>query len=252
MAAVKSGLYIFDPSSIKVIRQKLNLKQSDLAKMLGETTTKTTISRWENGETTPDAKSLAAIYSIADQGGIMPDFFKKTGKKGGRSRLIVSWDFQNWSPRTTDLKEMSSLIKQTLADRFPSTSYHLYKLFAVDTPTNNLKPWEQWLSTLNFTVGLQSTTNGQSNMILDKLGWRLYKYSQNIDDELDTQSYSDCLQHPEETIFVLISKDGDFVDLLRDLRVKGVSTYLIAPKDSSQKLVEVVGQKRLIHIPSIG
>lgn len=77
MAAVKKGFYEFDPNSIKVIRQKLNLKQSDLAQMLGETTTKTTISRWENSETTPDAKSLAAIYSIAVQGGIRPEFFKK-------------------------------------------------------------------------------------------------------------------------------------------------------------------------------
>src|ERR1017187_4178957 len=98
MAAVKKGLYEFDPNSIKVIRQNLNLKQSDLAQMLGDTTTKTTISRWENSETTPDAKSLAAIYSVAVQGGIMPEFFRKTTNAGGRSRLIVSWDFQNWSP----------------------------------------------------------------------------------------------------------------------------------------------------------
>ncbi len=105
---------------------------------------------------------------------------------------------------------------------------------------------------MNFAGGQQSASNVQSNLILDKLGWRLYKYSQNIDDELDTQSYSDCLQHPEETIFVLISKDGDFVDLLQDLREKGVSTYVIAPEGSSQKLIDVVGQKRRIHIPGIG
>jgi transcriptional regulator with XRE-family HTH domain len=252
MAAVKKNIYEFDPNTIKTIRQKLNLKQSDLAQMLGETTTKTTISRWENGQTTPDAKSLAAIYSIAVQGGIMPEFFKNTGNKGGRSRLIVSWDFQNWSPKTNNIKTVSDLIKQTLADRFSSTNYHLFKLFTTEHSTNRSNSWDQWLSSLDFIGTQRSPVNTQTNMILDKLGWRLYRYAQNIDDELDTQSYSDCLQHPEETVFVLISRDGDFVNLLNDLREKGVSTYVIAPEGSSQKLIEVVGQKRWIHVPGIG
>ncbi|MDD5700486.1 MAG: NYN domain-containing protein [Dehalococcoidales bacterium] len=249
MAAVKKGLYEFDPNSIKVIRQKLNLKQSDMAQMLGETTTKTTISRWENGDTTPDAKSLAAIYSVAVQGGVMPEFFKNLNNKGGRSRLIVSWDFQNWSPKNNNIKEISNLIKQTLTNRFPSATYHLYKLFTTDTPVNISNPWEQWLSNMNFVTGQRSITNIQDNMILDKLGWRVYKYPQNIDDELDAQSYSDCLHSPSDTIFVLISRDGDFADLLQDLRQKGVSTYVIAPAGASQKLIEAVGQKRWIHIP---
>jgi transcriptional regulator with XRE-family HTH domain len=252
MSAVKRGLYEFDPNSIKVIRQKLNLKQSDLAKMLGETTTKTTISRWENSQTSPDSKSLAAIYSIAVQGGIVPEFFRNTGNKGGRTRLIVSWDFQNWSPKTNNIKAISDLIKQTLVDRFPSANYHLYKLFTSEQATNLSNPWEEWLSKLEFVGTQWSPASMQTNMILDKLGWRLYKYAQNIDDELDTQSYSDCLQHPEETVFVLISKDGDFVDLLKDLREKGVSTYIIAPEGRSQNLIESVGQKRRIHIPGIG
>lgn len=252
MAAVKKGLYEFDPNSIKVIRQKLNLKQSDLAQMLGETTTKTTISRWENGETTPDAKSLAAIYSIAAQGGVMPEFFKKSDNKGERSRLIVSWDFQNWSPKNNNIKEISELIKQTLASRFPSTTYHLYKLFTSNTPAIISNSWEQWLSNMNFITGQRSASNVQDNMILDKLGWRVYKYPQNIDDELDAQSYSDCLHNPSDTIFVLISKDGDFAELLQDLRQKGVSTYVIAPEGASQNLIEAVGQKRRLHIPGIG
>jgi transcriptional regulator with XRE-family HTH domain len=247
MAALKKGLYAYDPNSIKVIRQKLNLKQSEFAQMLGEKTTKTTISRWENGETTPDAKSLAAIYSIAAQGGIMPEFFKKSVTQGGRSRLIVSWDFQNWSPKNNNIKETSDLIKQTLANKFPSATYHLYKLFTNDTPVTNTNPWGQWLTSLSTWP----KSAVQDNMILDKLGWRVYKYPQNIDDELDAQSYGDCLQDPADTIFVLISKDGDFADLLQDLRQKGVSTYVIAPEGTSQALIEAVGQKRLISYPEL-
>lgn len=252
MAAVKKGLYEFDPNSIKVIRQKLNLRQSDLAQMLGATTTKTTVSRWENGDTTPDAKSLAAIHSVAVQGGVMPEFFKKSDNRGGRSRLIVSWDFQNWSPRTGNILEICDLIKRTLADRFPSVTYRLYKLFADDSPASNSKPWELRLPTLEVSAGQWSLTNVQDNGILEKTGWRVYKYPQDVDDELDTQSYSDCLHDPSDTIFVLISRDGDFAELLQDLRQKGVSTYVIAPEGASRELIEAVGQKRRIHILGIG
>jgi DNA-binding transcriptional regulator YiaG len=251
MSAIKKGQYEFDPNSIKVIRQKLNLTQSDLARLLGDTATKTTISRWENDETTPDAKWLAAIYSIAVQGGVMPEFFKKTGGKGGRSRLIVSWDFQNWSPKTNDIKEISARIKEILVERFPAATYHLFKLFTTDAPANNSSPWEAWLTSVNMVTG-QRSNDLQSNMILDKLGWRVREYPQNIDDELDSQAYGDCLQDPGDTIFVLVSRDGDFIDLLQDLREKGVSTYVIAPEGTSQKLIEAVGPKRQIHVPGIG
>lgn len=252
LAAVRKGIYEFDPSSIKLIRQKLNLKQSDLAQMLGDKTTKTTISRWENGDVIPTAESLAAIYSVAMQGEITPQFFKKTVNKGGRSRLIVSWDFQNWSPQSINLQETSDLVKKTLTRRFPSATYHLYKLFTSETMVNASHSWGEWFYDMSRMSGRLSPANTQSNMILDELGWRVYKYPHNIDDELDTQSYSDCLQNPEDTIFVLISRDGDFVDLLQELRQKGVNTYLIAPKNTSQKLIEAVGKKRKIDIPGIG
>jgi transcriptional regulator with XRE-family HTH domain len=241
MAPFKQRQYKFDPDSIKAIRQKLNLKQSDLAELVGDKTTKTTIFRWENGKSTPDADALAAIYSIAVQGGIMPGFFKKSDIQAGRSRLIVSWDFQNWSPATNRLKETSNLIKKTLTDRFPTATYQLFKLFTTDSSSNKPPTFDQWWATLN----------PKNTLTLDNLGWRVYQSPQNIDDELDTQSYSDCLQVPEETIFVLISRDGDFADLIHDLREKGVSTYLITPEGTSQKLIEAVGPKRWIQIPGI-
>jgi transcriptional regulator with XRE-family HTH domain len=250
MTAVKKGIYEFDPNSIKIIRQKLNLSQSDLAQMVGDETTKTTISRWENAKSTPDAKSLAIIYSIAAQGGIMPEFFKKSENRSGRSRLISSWDLQNWSPRYDNLKTTAELIKRTLSEKFPSATYKLFKLFATDSSQNSSlnnnqyfnQYFQQWWATLNPT----------KNDNLDELGWRVKKYAQNVDEELDAQSYSDCMQDPKDTTFVLISKDGDFAGLIQDLRKEGVSTYLIAMQGSSQKLIESVGEKRLIYLPSTG
>lgn len=110
------------------------------------------------------------------------------------------------------------------ANRFPTISYNLYKIFA--SPFHSI------------------ATNELRNQ-----GWRVQEYSQDIDDELDSQSWSDCNQAPQDTIFVIITRDGDFIDLIQDLRDKGVRVYLIAPESSSQRLIEAVGRKRLIALP---
>ena len=82
------------------------------------------------------------------------------------------------------------------------------------------------------------------------MGWRIQEYSHDIDEELDSQSWSDCNQSPKDTIFVLITRDGDFTGLIEDLRNKGVRVYLMAPKDSNQNLIKAIGEKRWISFPS--
>ena len=219
MAALKHGRFVFNRSSIKEVRDKLELSQEQLAQKLG--IAKTAVSRWEKGPTKPDADALAAIYSVAFENGIEPSFFKPSDTKQGRSRLIVAWDFQNLALLWNEIPKTSEWIKKELAKRFPSVSYNLYKVFA--------SPFHS------------SATN-----VLSNEGWRVREYSHDIDEELDSQSWSDCNQALLDTIFVLISRDGDFVDLIQDLRKKGVRVYLIAPENSSQRLIETVGKRRWI------
>src|SRR4030042_5294931 len=89
--------YEFSPSEIKKIRNKLGLSQAKLADLLD--IPPNTLSRWESGATSPDAKSLAAIYSLAMEKGIPPQFFvpKASFKKATetRTKLLLVWDFQN-------------------------------------------------------------------------------------------------------------------------------------------------------------
>ena len=65
--------YQFSPRSLVETREKMSLSQAKLAARLDLPAN--TVSRWERGETTPDANSLAAIYSIAKEHGLTPVFF---------------------------------------------------------------------------------------------------------------------------------------------------------------------------------
>lgn len=225
MTPLKPGRFTFNPNSIKEVRDKLNLSQEQLAQKMG--VAKTAVSRWEQGKVKPDAESLAAIYSVAMENRFEPKFFKESesNSRQGRSRLIVAWDFQNLSLMWNEIPEKSEWIKKELTRRFPTTNYALYKVFA-------------------------SPFHSAATNVLSKTGWRVQEYSHDIDEELDSQSWSDCNQVPKDTIFVLITRDGDFTDLIEDLRNKGVRVYLMAPDNSNQNLIKAVGEKRRIPFPA--
>jgi len=225
MAPLKNGQYVFNPESIKIIRERLNLSQEQLAKIIG--TVKAAISRWETGKVTPDADSLAAVYSVAKEGRIDPQFFKKkeTSHKDGRSNLFVSWDYQNIPLSAYEAGEKAKRIRDGLTKKFPSANHSVFKVFAGSMHT---------LATNEIT----------------KHGWRLQEFNHDIDQELDSQSWGDCNQAPQESIFVLITRDGDFVELIEDLRKKGVRVYLMAPENTSLKLIEAVSKKNWIPFPS--
>ena len=225
MTPLKQGRFNFNPNSIKEIRDRLSLSQEQLAQKLG--LAKTAISRWEQGKVKPDAESLAALYSVAIENRIEPMFFKESESysKQGRSRLVVAWDFQNLSFMWTEITDRSEWIKEELAKRFPTVNYRLYKVFA--SPFHTVATKE-----------------------LSKREWRIQEYSHDIDEELDSQSWSDCNQAPKETIFVLITRDGDFADLIEALRNKGVRVYLMSPENGNQNLIKTVGEKRWIPLPN--
>ena len=191
-----------------------------------ENESKTAISRWEKGLVTPDAKSLAVIYSVAKEGRIEPLFFKeKEAKtKEGRSNLFVSWDYQNIPISAYEAGEKAKLIRDELIKRFSSVSHSVFKVFA-------------------------SSMYAFATKEISKHSWRLQEFNYDIDEELDSQSWSDCNQAPKDTIFVLITRDGDYVELIEELRRKGVRVYLMAPEGSGKQLVEAVGRKRWILLP---
>ena len=224
MVPVGSGKFEFRPDTLVVIRGQLGLSQSKMAKLLGVPAN--TLSRWETGTTTPDADSLAAVYSVAVEHGVTPTLFSRrrpvSKRQERRSRLLVMWDFQNLSVSVADVPPVNVQLREELDRRFGFTSYRRFKAFAHP---------------------MQSAATDE----LVRLGWRVREDDDDIDEEIISQSRSDGGQEPADTILVLITQDGDFVDLLRDLKSDGVAVFLMSPTRSlNQALVACVGTAKSV------
>ena len=206
MAPVKAGRYEYQPVSLVHLRQKVGYTQTQMAKILGVPSN--TLSRWETGTTTPDAESLAAIYSIGVKNGVTPNFFQKrklapkTPKS--RTRLVVMWDLRNWMALPGKVAQDDQVIRQKIRKGCPKASSQLYKAFV---PSH--------LALL--TDKLQS------------LGWRVWDLDvEDIHDEIVQDARSDCGHEPEITTLLLITQVGDFDDLIHELGKRNVDVRRIA------------------------
>ena len=183
-----------------------------------------TLSRWETGATTPDADSLAAIYSIAMDNDITPSFFQRrkpvpTSNKN-RDRLIVMWDFQSYPASALQVPHIDSSIRWEIRRPLKRASFQLFKAFA--------------------SPNQPDATNG-----LIELGWRVFEDDHDLDEEIVEQAKSDCAQDPSHTTLALISNDGGYVELIQDLSELGVDVYLFTSLFGyNQRLVAAVGKKR--------
>ena len=229
MAPIKAGKYEFRPDSLAAIRKKLGIKQAKMAEMLGVPAN--TLSRWETGATSPDAESLAAVYSTAMDQGVTPDFFQRrrpvAKQAKAPSRLLVMWDFQNLGVQENRVSALNSWVRDEMEKKFPNTSYRRFKAFSHPN---------------------QEAASDK----LQELGWRVFEDDVDMDEEITNQAKSDCGQEPKDTVLVIITKDGDFKELVNTSKQKGVSIYLITPPQGhSQSLVQAVGSKNCFTLPSI-
>ena len=231
MAPVKSGKYEYRPDSLVRLRQNLGRTQVQMAKILG--IPPNTLSRWETGATTPDAESLAAIYSVGMEHKIRPDFFQKKRpapkKPRGRHRLLVMWDFQSLAVPAPQVRSLDSWIRQELDSKFPQASHRIYKAFA-------------------------APRQAAATDMLISLGWSVWEDDEDLDSDIINHAKSDCGQEPKATTFVLITRDGDFRELVDELHGKKVDVCLVTPSSlnplmGSASLVQAVPDNRCVRIP---
>lgn len=228
MAPAKQQQYRFSPQSIVELRKKLGISQTALARSIG--VPPNTLSRWEIGATTPDAKSLAAIHSIAMENGITPNFFRKIKKQTmKRTRLLVVWDFPDFAAHFQHVPNVDAWIREECGKRFTTTTQRTYKAFVRAT---------RWPSPFD-----------PSDALLDR-GWKVWEEEEGeeLSDSIIEHCRSDCGQDPLGTTLVLIARDGDYADMINELKGRGVRTYLLG-FGCSQELIDAVGVKRLIELP---
>lgn len=237
MAPVKQRNYEFDASSIAVLRTRLKMKQTKMAELLGVPAN--TLSRWETGSTKPDAESLAAIHSIAMENGATVNFFKKTTstqrvpKKGETakagagpspvaqnvSRVGIFLDFQNVGVSEKDFASFTKILRKKLDDCFPNSKRNRFRAFV---------------------------SSGKNSNIFESNQWSVNKCSRNRDKDIMKAVRDYCQSNAKGTAVLLLTKDGDFAGLIKEMQDKGVHVYLMAPPSASNKFLNVVDQQHRV------
>ena len=233
MTPVKPGAYLFRKESITELRQRLGLSQAAMATRIG--VPKNTISRWETGETTPDAQSLAAIYSLGMEVGIMATFFAPVKQKAPvRDAALVYWDVPTnygWH----GIEQQSASIMAEVKNRMPRDARLLFKAF----------------------VGRNDSTLTST---LENLGWRVWESLTltgfaDWNEEIYDQALSDAGQNPVGSVVFLVTADVRHVELIQELRERDVRVYLVAlgemgifPPVTNTRLIEAVGRRRCIEL----
>ena len=227
MTPIKQGRYDYRPASLIHLRQRMQLKQNKMAEFLGVPAN--TLSRWENGATTPDAESLAAIYSLAKERDVTVEFFqprKQSSKtKKRRDRVSVMWDLNSMNFSLHQLRDVDAWITDQIRTQFSNPQLEWFKVF---------------------------TKTGQeaSSKVLAELDWGVWEYVKDIEDELVSHAKSDCGQKPKETVFVLVANSDLYADLIDELQEQGVHVFLIIPGTGyNNALVDRVSEKRCTKLP---
>jgi transcriptional regulator with XRE-family HTH domain len=219
MTPIKQGKYEFIHEHLIDVRNQIGLTQKSMAEKLGIPAN--TLLRWEKGTTVPDAKYLAAFYSIAKEHGITPSFFGIPNKtKSFKYNLVVIWDFQAIGTPVSWVQYEDKIIRTELQKRF-SGLIPLMKAFT-------------------------HPSQKQAAIELEKLGWRVFEGQNEIFDDIVGQARSDSGQNPEMTMVVLISRDDKFVELIDELTSNKVTVYIMSPPVLNNKLIEKVGPMNCI------
>ena len=223
MAPVTPGAFTFRKESLTEARKRLGLSQAQMAAKLR--VPQNTLSRWENGSTTPDANSLAAIYSVAMENGYMPTFFAPVTQKAPvRDTPLVYWDGQSVATWLYPIGQLADLIASEVVKRVPHGKQPLFKVFLHSSQATH-------------TVTLES------------LGWRAWEDDCDWYEDIWSQALSDSGHEPAAAVVFLVTADPDYAELIRQLRAKSVQVYLFAPQQVDKRLAEAVGKKRLITLP---
>jgi hypothetical protein len=162
------------------------------------------------------------------ENGLTPTFFRKTKKQTiKRTRLLVIWDFAGLAARFHHVPDVDAWIRAECERRFSTTTQRTYKAFVHAT---------KWPSPFD-----------PSNTLQDR-GWRVWEEGEDIVDTAIDHCKSDCGHDPSSTILVLVARDGDYAQMINEIKSLNVRVYLFG-FGCSQELVNAVGGKRYIELP---
>ena len=217
--------FAFNPKTLESVRKQLGLTQAAVAEILDVPVN--TVSRWETGATSPDAKALAAMYSIAMERGVTPQFFERRSTihqtKRQNDQLLLAWDFQNRGLEAGEIEEGWTYMREYLKLRFPASSANM-NLWAY-TSTHQYGAVNQ-LQRLNFRVG-SAIFNADAQIVEDVI--------------------RSCEERSSGMIAILVTDDGNFSELVRILRSMDVEVYVWGTDECSQNLKKALEPGAFIY-----
>ena len=202
MTPVQQGSYRFRKESIAEMRQRLGLSQTAMALMLA--VPKNTVSRWERGETTPDADSLAAIYSLGMDKGFDPNFFAPLKQKAAaRDAALVYWDMQTIAPASVGAVDaLDRAIRKEVDQRVPRGARRLFKAFS------------------------HPVHSAMTDRLMT-LKWGVWEDNDDLTEDILHHALSDAGQDPSGSVVYLIAADGRLETLIQELRDRNVRVYVM-------------------------
>ena len=246
--------FVFQASVLVDLRRKLDLNQAELAELLDVPVN--TLSRWERGSNIPDANALAALFSIAMERGVKPEFFNQRDgsivNREVRERLVIQWDHQNMAPNESDAKALVPELweySRLLFPRIEDMSGMVY---------GSRIQWDLQQRFVQWKLEVRSTYYNADEQLV-KEGERIFRLAQGKNGVSPTrQSISTPRAHdvllgrtpqeidPARAVYVLISNDGDYADFLRRLKEAGAEVFVCGYADCSMRLVRAVGSDHFI------
>ena len=242
--------YRFRPAMLRELREQLKLTQAQMADLLEIPVN--TLSRWELGSNMPDANALAAIYSVAAERGVTPQFFEERRtpmtEKANRQNIVVQWDYQNF-PFPKDIIQFESHLLDYLRLMYQKAEKTFAKAYTSDLPTH-----KQFINSV-FDVNLFSG-NVDESLIRDAetiFGVSVNPLAANLNDTSDGFWIDPLSRWPnaidaEQSVYVLISNDGGYAKLLLALKEAGADVFVCGNAQCSGKLIKAVGNDRFIPV----
>lgn len=249
--------YRFRPAKIRELRDELKLTQSQMADLLEIPTN--TLSRWETGSNLPDANALAAIYSIAADRGVTPQFFEERRTpmtdRANRQNIVIHWDYQNFALPGKGIVQFAYSLKQYLAALYPQSNLHSAKAF-----TSGWSRGEAGIHLHNSGFEERHTfQNADANLIRDAETTFGTSANPGVSGEFNyynilnlpavsVYSYPGISNRPDtqKSVYVLIANDGDYANLLSALKKAGADVYVCGNSQCSKKLIQAVGKDYFI------
>ncbi len=249
--------FVFEAAVLVELRSRLGLNQAGLAELLDVPVN--TLSRWERGSNVPDANALAALFSVAVERGITPEFFKE--RKGAitnrydRNILVIQWDFQNMGLSPDDIDNLTSEIREYAQLVFPRVGD--FKATAYVSGVN----WNVRNALMEVGFGIESSYyNADRQLIQDgEVMFGLHSSSRRPSADPLRKRVSEIVSavhsssslptaDPSQSVYMLISNDGGYADYLTSLKNAGIEVFVCGTAACSERLTKTVSHDHFLPL----